>query len=85
MPEKIELECFGGFVITQIYGLARTTADVDVISINPKNQSGFLFDLAGEGSNLHRKYKIYLDWVGIAQLPENYDERLTEIFADTFR
>lgn len=85
LPEKIELECLGGFVVTQIYGLARTTADVDVISIKPKNQFNLLFDLAGEGSNLHRKYKIYLDWVGIAQLPENYDERLTEIFIGTFR
>ncbi len=85
ISEKIELECLGGFVITQIYGLARTTADVDVISVNPKSQSNFLFEIAGEGSILHRKYKVYLDWVGIAQLPENYDERLTEIFADTFK
>ncbi|MBX7173959.1 MAG: hypothetical protein K1X72_23515 [Pyrinomonadaceae bacterium] len=85
VSEKIELECLGGFVITQIYGLARTTADVDVISVNPKSQSDFLFEIAGEGSILHQKHKVYLDWVGVAQLPENYDERLTEVFQDTFK
>jgi hypothetical protein len=85
LSKKIELECLGGFVITQVYGLARATADIDVISINPKSQSDFLFEIAGEGSMLHQKYKVYLDWVGIAQLPENYDERLTEIFTDSFK
>lgn len=85
VTEPVNLECLGGFVITQIYGLERTTADIDVISILPKTQSDFLIRFAGEGSKLHQKYKVYLDWVGIAQLPENYDERLTEIFSDTFQ
>jgi hypothetical protein len=85
LSEKIEIECLGGFVITQIFGLARTTADLDVISVMPKNQSDFLFEIGGEGSVLHQKHKVYLDWVGIARIPENYDERLTEIFADTFQ
>jgi Nucleotidyltransferase of unknown function (DUF6036) len=83
--EPIKLECLGGFVITQIYGLERTTADVDVISVTPKNQSQNLLQIAGEGSKLHQKYKIYFDLVGIAQLPENYDERLTEIYPNTFK
>ena len=37
------------------------------------------------GSKLHRKYKVYLDFVGVARLPENYEERLTEIFPGNFR
>jgi Nucleotidyltransferase of unknown function (DUF6036) len=85
ISESVKLECLGGFVVTQIYGLERTTADVDVIAVTPNNRSQMLFDLAGEGSTLHRKYKIYFDWVGIAQLPENYDERLTEIYPNTFK
>jgi Nucleotidyltransferase of unknown function (DUF6036) len=85
ISENIELECLGGFIITQIYGLARPTADVDIISVNPKNQSKFLREIAGEGSGLHRKYKVYLDFVGVAQLPENYEERLAEISPGTFR
>jgi hypothetical protein len=85
LSEMIKLECLGGFVVTQIYGLARTTADIDVISIMPKSQSDLLFENAGEGSRLHQKHKVYLDWVGIARIPENYDERLTEIFVETFK
>lgn len=32
-----------------------------------------------EGGPLHKKYKIYLDHVGIAHVPENYEDRLAEI------
>jgi hypothetical protein len=85
LSEVIELECIGGFIITQIYQSARSTADVDIISVNPKSQSKVLREIAGEGSLLHRKYKVYLDFVGVAQLPENYEERLVEIFPDNFR
>lgn len=85
LDEEINLECLGGFVITQIYGLERTTADVDVISVTPKDHSQNLLEIAGEGSGLHQRYKIYFDLVGIAQLPENYDERLTEIYPGTFK
>lgn len=85
LTEPINLECLGGFVITQIYGLERTTADVDVISVTPKTKSELLLKIAGKGSKLHQKYKVYFDLVGIAQLPENYDERLTEIYPNVFK
>lgn len=83
--EPIKLECLGGFVITQIHGLARTTVDVDIISVSPKIMSLNLLEIAGEGSRLHQKHKIYFDLVGIAQLPENYFERLTEIYPNVFK
>ena len=38
----------------------------------------------GRGSDLHRKYGVYLDIVGVAPLPEDYESRLTEIFPDAF-
>jgi len=34
---------------------------------------------------LHKKYKIYLDHVGVAHVPEDYEDRLTEIFPGTFQ
>ena len=43
-----------------------------------------LLDLGMQGGPLHRKYKIYLDRVGVAHVPESYDDRLTEIFSGTF-
>jgi Nucleotidyltransferase of unknown function (DUF6036) len=67
-----------------LYGLERTTADVDVISIIPRDPDLRLVSLAGKGSALQKKYGIYLDKVTVAKLPIDYDERLTEMFPGTF-
>ena len=85
LEEEIHLEILGGFVITLIYGAPRTTADIDVVSITPNSKTRNLIELAGEGSTLHKKYGVYLDRVGIATLPENYEDRLSEIFKGEFQ
>ena len=82
LAEETQINCLGGFVITQVYGAARSTADVDVLTM--VNVVPGLFGFAGEGSELHKRYKVYLDPVGIATLPENYADRLTEIFPGAF-
>ncbi len=84
LEEETRLEILGGFVITVLYGAPRTTADVDVISVAPSTQTQKLVEAAGEGSLLHKKHSVYLDRVGIATLPENYADRLTEMFAGAF-
>jgi len=38
-----------------------------------------------QGSRFHKKYKVYLDRVGVAKVPENYEERPTEIFPKVFK
>lgn len=85
LREKVELHCFGGFVVTMLYGLARLTADVDVITIVPGSERQHLLGLAGKGSELHRNYGVYLDFVTIASIPEDYDRRLTEMFPGAFK
>lgn len=85
LTEPVEFHCLGGFVITLLYGLERSTADVDVISIIPRNSVVNLVDIAGKNSPLHYKYGVYLDIVRIASVPENYDERLGEIFSSEFQ
>lgn len=85
LKTETHLEILGGFIITVFYDAPRTTADVDVISVIPNDRIRELIELAGEGSTLHRKHRVYLDRVGIATLPENYEDRLTEIFAREFR
>jgi hypothetical protein len=85
LKEQTALEVFGGFVVTQVYGATRSTADIDVVSITPKKLSRKLLEIAGEGSPLHKKHKVYLDSVGIAPLPENYEDRLSEILTGTFK
>lgn len=84
LDEETEFRCIGGFVVTLLYGLERATADVDVISIIPRDTDLRLVTLAGKGSALHRKYGIYLDKVTVAKLPIDHDERLTEMFPGAF-
>lgn len=33
--EDVQLHCCGGFVLTQLYGVARTTGDVDFLGVVP--------------------------------------------------
>jgi len=78
--EETRLDCLGGFVVTQLYGLSRSTSDLDVLLIAPREQRAPLLELGVQGGALHRKYKIYLDYVAVARVPEAYEERLTEMF-----
>src|SRR5689334_9049353 len=85
LSEETALEMLGGFVVTQVYGAPRSTADVDVVSVTPKKFSAKLLEIAGEGSPLHKKHGVYLDSARIAPLPENYEDRLSEITAGAFK
>jgi hypothetical protein len=80
LSEDVYLHCCGGFVVTQLYGVARTTSDVDFLSVVPNVQRD-LIEIAGKGSRLHQKYKVYLDAVTVATPPENYEERLVPMYA----
>lgn len=84
LVEKVVLRCLGGFVITMLYGLERPTADIDILPVGSNVATDLLIDLAGEGSALHKKYKVYLQVVGIAPIPIDYEDRLTEMFPKTF-
>jgi hypothetical protein len=81
---EVQLHCCGGFVVTQLYGVARTTSDVDFLGVVP-NMGGDLTEIAGKGSALHRKHKVYLDAVTVATPPENYEERLVPMFPGAWR
>jgi hypothetical protein len=85
MHEEVRLDCMGGFVVTMVYGFSRPTADLDVLEIAPTAAGRTLLELGMQGSSLHKKYKIYLDRVGVAKVPENYEDRLTEIFPGVFK
>jgi Nucleotidyltransferase of unknown function (DUF6036) len=82
--EEVVLHCLGGFVMTILYGLDRPTADVDVLPVGSNAETASLIGLAGQGSTLHKKYKVYLQVVGVAQVPINYEDRLTEMFPGSF-
>ena len=83
--EEVRLDCMGGFVVTLVYGFSRATADLDVLEIAPAAAGRSMLELGMQGGPLHKKYKVYLDRVGVAKVPENYEDRLTEIFPKTFK
>ncbi len=81
----VHLHCIGGFVVTQLYGLSRLTADVDVLSIVPFDEQAQLLQKGGKGSELHKKYRVYLYFVAVASYPSDYEKRLTEMFPGTYK
>jgi hypothetical protein len=85
LTELIEIHCIGGFVISLLYGLPRPTGDVDYIAVIPHYAIEELEQLAGRGSNLEAKYKVHLQHVTVATLPEDYESRLKEMFPGRFR
>jgi hypothetical protein len=51
----------------------------------PEVKSNPYICLAGQGSALHRKHKLYLQLVGVATVPDSYESRLREIFPGVFK
>jgi hypothetical protein len=84
LREDVHLHCCGGFVVTQLYGVARTTSDVDFLGVVP-NVRNDLTQIAGKGSASHQKHKVYLDAVTVVTPPENYEERLVPMFPRAWR
>jgi hypothetical protein len=80
--QTIEFHCFGGFVATMLYKVPRATADVDILPVTDRSITGGvdLIEVAGKGSDLHKKYKLYVDVVAVTTYPEDYAGRLTEMF-----
>ncbi len=72
--QETRLDCMGGFVATLLYGLPRATSDLDVLVIAPPEQRAPLLELGVRGGALHRKYKVYLDYVAVARVPAGSSE-----------
>ena len=51
----MRLDCFGGFVVTQLYGLERATSDMDVIELAPREAAETVTALAMRGGPMARK------------------------------
>lgn len=85
LAAPVELHCLGGFAITECYGLPRPTSDVDYIAVRPLDAQRYLEEIAGRGSALAKKYRVYLQYVGVVDLPEDYEQRLLEVYPRAFR
>src|SRR5713101_3994850 len=80
LGEPADFHCIGGFVVTQHYGFARDTADLDVLSVIPPEAAQRVAGLAGKGSPLQKKHRVYIDHVGVANYPDDYEARLVRLF-----
>lgn len=87
MLESCDLPCFGGFAVTQRYGIGRTTVDIDVLDVAPPRAIEVLMREGGKGSPLARKHRVYLDCVssGVANAPYEYFSRLQPMYEGAFR
>lgn len=80
LKAPVELLCLGGFVVTQQYGIGRETSDIDFLTAASQSPEDNVEALAGLGSKLHRKYRLYLQHVTIATPPADYAMRLIRMF-----
>jgi hypothetical protein len=83
LTQPVELHCIGGFVLTLFYCLPRTTGDIDYYTAIPADLD--LDAMAGQGSALHKKHKVWLHRVAVANLPEDYATRLSEMAPGQFK
>jgi hypothetical protein len=65
--------------------LPRPTGDVDYIAAIPRYRMEEFEKLAARESKLEAKYKVHVQHVTVAALPENYEDRLKEIFPGRFK
>ena len=80
-----EIHCLGGFVVAEYYGLSRPTSDVDIIQVRGASDMADVQRIAGKGSPLAKKHRLYIDIVTVADVPERYEERLIDVYAGEFR
>lgn len=80
LGEPVDFHSIGGFVVSQHYGLGRETADLDILRVSPRQSAERAIELAGRGSLLHKRFRVYLDLVTVANYPEDYETRLVRAF-----
>jgi hypothetical protein len=85
LEKPVEVHCLGGFVLAVAWGLPRPTGDVDFVEIKPSEAGEGLLRIAGEGSDLARRYSIHFHRVTVAEYPEGYASRLIDLTPRGFR
>lgn len=79
LSRTVTLHCLGGFVLTALHSIPRYTADLDYVDVMPRVAATELENVAGKESALCKKYRLFLQNVAIADLPEEYESRLQEL------
>jgi hypothetical protein len=85
VTEVCKLPCFGGFAVTREYGISRPTSDIDILDAAPPYAVDFLNREGGQGSPLALEHQVYLDFVGIANSPFEYQSRPHPVYPGAFQ
>ncbi len=85
LGRRIEVHCLGGFVLGVVWGLPRPTGDVDIVEVEPSGAAEELLDLAGEGADLSKRYRLQFHKVTIAEYPDSYASRLVDMTPERCR
>lgn len=80
LDEPVDFHCLGGFVVSQYYGFARETADLDILTVIPRKVGERVSQIAGQGSALQKKYRVAIDRVSVVHYPADYQIRLVRVF-----
>ena len=59
LAEQVALHCIGGFVISALYRMPRSTADIDFLAVVPIDQTQRLMELGGQGSLLQSETRDF--------------------------
>jgi len=79
LGRTVSVHCVGGFVLGVLWNLPRPTGDIDFIEVAPSNAVSELLGVAGEGTDLAKRYNLYFHQVTVAEFPEDYASRLVDI------
>lgn len=85
LSQPTEIHCLGGFALHVFFDLPRPTADIDFIFASPGNAASQLVDIAGHGTALARKHRLYLQFVTVSDFPDDYETRLVDIVPGLLR
>jgi hypothetical protein len=80
-----EIHCLGGFVVAEYYGLACPTSDIDIIEVRGATDIADVQRIAGKGSPLANKHRVYIDIVTAADVADAYEERLIDVYVGEFQ
>jgi hypothetical protein len=79
LSQAVEIHCLGGFVLHVLFNLPRPTADIDFVSAAPTSAANELLRIAGPGTPLAKKHRLYLQLVTVSDFPDDYEARLIDI------
>lgn len=56
-----------------------------MVDLAPRNAGEIVMKLGIRDGALHEKHRIYLDYVAVAAIPENYADRMVEMFSGAYK